>query len=380
MQRGFVFLFLVWMDCCAAFGAGPAARRPVVVGYVYPHDALIQPGEMDARKLTRVNYAFASLRNGQLANGGASDDRNLATLVALKRQNPSLTVLVSVGGWFGSGGFSCAALTPESRAAFVQSAAAYIERHQLDGLDVDWEYPGQAGAGNRFRAEDRRNYTLLLTALRQSFDRLQKKLHRRLYLTIAAEASPEFLAHTEMERVEKIVDTVNLMAYDYYLPSSDPTTGHQAPLYTNPADPKKVSADKSVRDLEQAGVPADKIVLGIPFYGHAWRDVPATNDGLFQPGQPGPQSDEPVGEAAETLLKDGYVRSWDSVAQAASLYNPDKKIFVSYEDAQSIAAKCAYVRAHGLAGVMFWDAEDDPTGSLVDAIDAGLGLGPGAAK
>jgi chitinase len=349
----------------------------VVAAYVFPKDALIQPGDIAARKLTRINYAFASLQNGRIANGFANDDRNLAALVALKRQKPSLTVLISAGGWGRSCGFSDVALTRQSRAVFIASVDDYVSRHELDGLDIDWEYPGIPGASKNFRPEDRQNYTLLLMELRQSFNKLEKRLHRRLYLTVAAGAFSNFLAHTEMNKVARIVDTVNLMAYDYY-DSDDTITGHHAPLFTNPADPRRISADRSVQEFEQAGVPAYKIVLGVPFYSHTWSQVPAAGHGLFQPGTP--LADGQPDATPETLLKRGFIRFWDPIASAPYLYNPETKVFVSYDDPQSLAAKCRYVLHHKLRGVMFWDYELDSTGALLDAVDAGLGVTPNARR
>lgn len=373
---------LSWLPvvACLCFSSGllaqASAHQPVVVAYVFAKDSVIQPGEIAAQKLTRINYAFANLQDGRIVTGYANDDKNLATLVALKQQNPSLTVLVSAGGWLWSGGFSDIALTKQSRAIFIDSVAEFITQHQLDGLDIDWEYPGLPGATNNYRPEDKRTYTLLLKELRQRFNPLEEKLGRNLYLTVAAGSSTEFLDHTEMKEAQRYLDTVNLMAYDYYQGSSDSTTGHHAPLFANPADPKKASADQSVREFERAGVPAAKIVLGVPFYSHVWSEVPADNHGLFQPGRP------PVGEQAggspETMLKNGFVRYWDPVASAPYLYNPEKKIWVSYDDPQSLAAKCKYVMEHKLRGIMFWDYESDSTGALLDAVDAGLGIIPGA--
>ena len=359
-----------------AFAQAPAPRH-VVVAYVFAKDSLIQPGEIAAEKLTRINYAFANIKDGRIAAGYANDDKNLATLVALKQQNPSLTVLVSAGGWLWSGGFSDVALTKESRAVFIDSVAEFITRYQLDGLDIDWEYPGLPGATNNYRPEDRQTYTLLLKELRRRFDRLEKKLGRQLYLTVAAGSSKEFLDHTEMKRVQRYLDTVNLMAYDFYQGSSDTITGHHAPLFTNPADPKKISADRSVREFEQAGVPAGKIVLGVPFYSHVWSGVSEANYGLFQPGKP-PAADAQYGGGPEAMLKNGFIRYWDPIASAPYLYNSEKKVWVSYDDPQSLAAKCKFVLEHKLRGVMFWDYEADSTGALLDAVDAGLGINSGA--
>ncbi|HVW78699.1 MAG TPA: glycoside hydrolase family 18 protein [Alloacidobacterium sp.] len=349
-----------------------AAASHEVIAYVFPQHQRLQPGDVAARKLTRINYAFANLQNGRIVNGFPEDEQNIPTLVALKQQNPSLKVLVSVGGWLWSGNFSDMALTKQSRRQFIDSVVAFIGKYQLDGLDIDWEYPGLIGAGNRFRPEDKHNYTLLLKELRDRFDREEKTGHRKLLLSIAAGASSEFLDHTEMGEVQKYVDTVNLMAYDYYEPDSDKITGHHAPLYTNPADPKKISVDQSVRDFEKAGVPAARIILGVPFYGHVWGDVPAASNGLYQPGKPVPNAFASYSSITAGMLGHGFNRYWDAASSVPYLYSPAQKTFVSYEDTESLRLKCTYVIEHNLGGIMFWDYADDPSGTLLDTIDAGL--------
>jgi chitinase len=209
---------------------------------------------------------------------------------------------------------------------------------------------------------------ILLKELRVRFDAAEKKTHHRLALTIAAGASNEFLEHTEMSKVQKYLDTVNLMAYDYYEPGSDAITGHHAPLHTPSRDPKKISGDASVRAFEQAGVPAQKILLGVPFYRHVWGHVADHEHGLFQPGLPLPKAYAPYSLIASDLLNHGYIRYWDESASVPYLYNPETATFISYEDPESLAAKCKYVLNHQLGGVMFWDYSGDPTGTLVRSI------------
>jgi chitinase len=364
-------LSIVCFCSCPALFADHAAPRPVIVAYVFPQDNPRRPGDIAAGKLTRANYAFANIKDGRIVNGFDHDDQNLAALVALKQQNPSLTVLVSVGGWLWSGTFSDMALTPKSRGIFIDSVVEYVRQHQLDGLDIDWEYPGLPGAEPHFRLEDKQNYTLLIKELRGRFNQLEKELHRRLYITVATGSSREFLEHTEMEKVQKFVDTVNLMAYDYYEPDSDSTTGHHAPLHANPADPKKASTDQSVQDYLNAGVRPEKIVLGVPFYAHMWGQVPDTNHGLFQLGKELPHGGAGLG-GPQDMMKNGFIRYFDPVAGVPYLYNPEKQIFVSYEDPESLAGKCRYVLDRHLGGIMFWDYESDPTGALLDAVNAGL--------
>jgi chitinase len=343
---------------------------PEIVAYVFPQDAPLQAGQIDARRLTRVNYAFANTANGRMVPGFSHDAANFAYLHSLKRDNPSLSILVSVGGWLWSTNFSDICLSKQSRDQFIQSAMEFLRKYDLDGLDIDWEYPGMVGAGHPVRQEDKQNFTSLLSELRMHFEQEQKRTHKKLYLTIAAGASDEYLAHTEMGKDVQYLDTVNLMAYDYYEPESDAITGHHAPLFTNPADPKKASANASVTAFEKAGVPAKKIILGVPFYGHIWGNVADHSHGLFQSGKPVPRGYAPYSLITQTMLDHGFTRYWDAAASAPYLYNFKDQVFVSYEDSQSLAAKCKYIQEQRLGGVMFWDYSSDPSGTLLTTLSS----------
>jgi len=305
--------------------------------------------------------------------GAPTDAQNFAQLTALRKSNPRLTVLVSVGGWLWSTNFSDMALTADSRRTFEDSVMEFLAKYDLDGLDIDWEYPGLTGAGHPFRAEDKQNFTSLLAELRARFDGARKKTGRRLFLTVAMGTGDDVIAQAEMQKVQRYVDTVNLMTYDYYEAGSDPTTGHHAPLFANPADPKKAYSDESVQAYEEAGVPAEKILLGVPFYGRVWGDVPGKDNGLFQPGKSIAGVNAQYSLIVSGMLGQGFKRYWDDAAKAPYLYNAEKHIFVSYEDPESLTGKCAYVRSHKLGGVMFWEYFGDPDGALLKAIDSGLG-------
>jgi chitinase len=355
------------------FGAPRTPEKLEVTGYVFTRGAALTPGQVDAKYLTRINYAFANIQGGRMVLGAPTDAQNFVQLTALRKANPRLTVLVSVGGWLWSTNFSDMALTADSRRTFEDSVMDFLAQYDLDGLDIDWEYPGLKGAGHPFRAEDKQNFTALLAELRARFDGAKKKTGRRLFLTVAMGAGDDVIAQTEMQKVQRHVDTVNLMTYDYYEAGSDPTTGHHAPPFANPADPKKASSDETVHAYEEAGVPAEKILLGVPFYGRVWGDVSDTNHGLFQPGKSIAGVTAQYSAIVSDMLGKGFTRYWDDAAKAPYLYNAEKHIFVSYEDPESLAVKCAYVRSHKLGGVMFWEYFGDSDGTLLQAIDAGLG-------
>ena len=109
----------------------------MVVAYIFPRDTLLQPGQIDARSLTRINYAFANIAGGRMVTGYRFDVENFAYLNGLKKDNPSLTVLVSVGMWLWSTNFSDAALTLPRRRILVQSVMDFLDQYRLDGLDID---------------------------------------------------------------------------------------------------------------------------------------------------------------------------------------------------------------------------------------------------
>jgi chitinase len=371
----------------AACGPPPEAgrvrmpgSRPAVIGYLFPRDGLIDPTTLAADKLTHVNYAFANVRNGRVVEGFARDAENFTILAGVRRAHPHLKILISVGGWTWSGGFSDAALTAESRRVFVESAIAFVRRHDLDGFDVDWEYPGLRGNGNVHRPEDKENFTALMAELRAALDAEGKVRKRPLLLTFAAGASTAFIEHTEMAKVQASVDFVNLMTYDFRVASVEPVAGHHSNLYDQPLDERKRSGDRTVREFMAAGVPAHKLVLGVPFYGRGWTDVAVTPSadgtpatGLYNAGKPLTGRSLNYGKlAAELVDRDGFVRLWDATARQPYLWNAATRTVICYDDPESLRVKAGYVREHGLGGVMFWEYGNDPSGALLTALDGAL--------
>ena len=144
-------------------GDASAAQDFRVVAYVAGWS---MPPSIPAGKLTHVNFAFARIdAEGRVVFQDPRFEAAIASLVQLRQRHPHLKVLVSVGGWEAEG-FSDAALTSASREKFAHSAIDFLRRHRLDGIDLDWEYPGQGVAGIKYRAEDKENFTWLLREVR----------------------------------------------------------------------------------------------------------------------------------------------------------------------------------------------------------------------
>jgi chitinase len=296
---------------------------------------------------------------------------NLTRLVELKKANPRLKVIVSIGGWMAEG-FSDAALTDASRSLFADSAVQLLRQFSADGIDIDWEYPGQGIAGIKYRAEDRQNFTRLLKMLRDRLDVASVAEGRsggdRYTLTIAS-ADREYFQHTEMDKLHVYLDWINVMSYDFFN-SLTPTTGHHAGLY--PAAAARSidrDADSSVKQHLAAGIPAEKIVLGVAFYGRGFAGVKPIGNGLRQPYERFEGAHDYAELADKFIGRQGFVRHWDDRAKAPYLWNSASRTFITYDDPQSIRIKAQYVKAHHLGGMMFWELSEDRNDELLDAVE-----------
>ena len=350
----------------------------MVVGYVAGFRNF-DFSQINASSLTHINYAFANIINGEVMFGSEGIDNtdmnadDIRALAALKKVNPDLRILVSVGGWGWSGNFSDAALSDSSRNRFAASATRFIKEHSLDGIDIDWEYPNHPGAGNTYRTEDVHNFTLMLECVRKRIDSLAAAEGRKdkYLLTIATGASEVYAANTELGPLSQYLDFINIMTYDFHHGASY-QTGHHANLHLSSLDaPDGDATDKAVELHLKAGVPPAKLNFGIPFYGRIWKGVEPINNGLYREAAT-TGAGMPYAEVLEALDNPAFTRFYDSSAASPFLWNESDSVFVSYEDVTSIAARMKYVREKGLGGVMFWEYTEDVGGKLLQAITDGL--------
>ncbi len=356
------------------------------------------PGEM----LTHINYAFgvispqedkcvlgdpvADVQKFYGANESFDHKPDLkdalhgafGQFLKLKVQYPHLKVLISIGGWNGSARFSDVALTAESRTKFVDSCInLYFRKYPgvFDGMDIDWEYPVSGGlqAG---RPEDKRNFTLLLQEFRRQLDLQGQADGKNYLLTIAAPAGPANYANLELDQIHKSLNWINLMTYDFH-GAWDSTTNFNSPLYKSSTDPSpdpvvrnQFNVDAAVQAYLTAGVPAEKLTIGVPFYGRGWQGVPDVNHGLYQPATGAAPGRYEPGVFTYSEVKANYLptyaRYWQDEAMVPWIYDPATGIMITYEDPQSVALKAEYVKANHLSGMMFWELSNDG-GELVTA-------------
>ena len=281
---------------------------------------------------------------------------------------PQVEILLSVGGWTCSGYFSQMALTKESRSSFIQSCVDVLAEYSfLDGLDLDWEYPGVArtGSGNDegcpVMGDDFCNYTLLLKELRAALD--ERFGTGKKKLTVCAGASEQILGKQDYAALHPYVDAINLMTYDM-TGSYSAVTGHHSPLYGT------VSADQAVRYLRGLGVPAGKIGIGTPLYCHGWKNVDFSGQivGASASGKNkgGNLLWKNIAAFESAAAEDGlgWHAGYDEQAQAAYLWNDDPsspyyRNFLTYESSRSLDAKLQYIQANGLGGIIVWQSGGD---------------------
>ncbi|HUP44771.1 MAG TPA: glycoside hydrolase family 18 protein [Thermoanaerobaculia bacterium] len=357
MPRVLAALLLFTTACATA--PPPPLHDYRIIAYVRGRADIPRIG---AEKLTHINYAFGYVSREGEAYIRDDAPAHLAQLNALKSKNPALKILLSIGGW-GADHFSDAALTAESREKFARSVTALVERHALDGADIDWEYPGQPGPGIGHRPEDRRNFTLMLAALRQHLgDRL---------LTIASSGGESYFANTEMETLHRYLNFINVMTYDFAGSWSE-LTGHHTPLYRSAFSPDRPAAADFIDRHLRAGIPREKIVLGVAFYGRSWKGVEAWTQPLNRPYDAYDVDLPYVRITTEHLTSGEFVRMWDESARAPYLWDQTSRRVVSYDDPQSLREKAAYVKKLGLGGVMYWEHSHDPEERLLDVLDQEL--------
>jgi len=326
----------------------------LILGYV-TDEALQGVTAEDAGRLTHINLAFGLIKDGLLDMSGLP---HIGEVERIRKLNPKLRIVLSVGGW-GAGGFSLMARTEEGRKEFANSCLREVEKYRLDGIDIDWEYPCNSSAGIDSDPSDRTNFTLLLQALRDVLgeDRI---------LSIAAGAGNYSIKDTEMDKVAAVCNYVQLMTYDIrggFLREA----GHHTNLFTNSDDRLKGSVKSSVDACHAAGVPLDRIVIGAAFYARSWSGVHAANHGFLQPAETvGTYGSGYTGLVENFINKNGFIRYWDDEAKAPFLFNGST--FISYDDPESIRHKCSYLKEQGLKGIMYWEHGCDPSRQLLSAI------------
>lgn len=303
-QASKIALIIIMAMWSASSFAQVKKKKYIVNGYVGGYRGLVNADEIDAAKLTHINYAFVNVKDSMaFLTNLKTDSTNFRKLNELKKINPDLKIIPSIGGWSWSENFSDAVLTPSSRKKFAKNSVDIVREYKLDGVDIDWEYPGMRGEeGNVYRPEDKQNFTMMFEEIRAELDKLSAETGKKYLLTAAVGGSKSFVNNTEMDKVGKILDYILIMTYDY----GGRNVSHHTNLYPSKGQEGGSSAHQSVVDFMAAGVPSNKIGLGAAFYSRSREATTTDQNGLLQASVSGSKTVAGQG-GGYTKMKDEFI-------------------------------------------------------------------------
>ncbi|KAG9120722.1 hypothetical protein FRC07_003663 [Ceratobasidium sp. 392] len=394
----------------------PQGNKPIMATYFpdWTGDAF-PPEKVDFSRFEWVDFAFSVPDANRRLTFTSDDSKDLLKRLVSAAHSHGSKVKLSVGGWTGSRQVICHAVsTDPNRREFVKNIVDMYHKFNLDGIDIDWEYPGTQGAGNnKVSPSDSAHFLTFLQLLRAQLPDSAK-------ITAATQVTPFIGSDGEplkdVSAFAKVLDWILIMNYDVWGASSSP--GPNAPLRDgchNSSQPD-ASASASIAAWIQAGLPADQITLGLPSYGYVQSssasrlvqrstrsarkedsseeeeqedDQGAGTTGMVRVKGEGEGDDggqvqfkQLISEGAIKLTDDGdyvgaggFSRMWDICSSTPYLVSKAAHQVVTYDDPQSLGMKAAFARGAGLRGVNMFDVHGD-TGdwTLTDAIRAGLGL------
>ncbi|KAF8621678.1 hypothetical protein AX15_007691 [Amanita polypyramis BW_CC] len=375
--------------------------RPLLMAY-YPDWAadVLPPEKIDFSRLDWIDFAFAFPDQNFVLTWDdpvAAPDL-LRRLVSLAHAEGK-KVKISVGGWTGSKNFSPAVATPENRQSFAQNIVELCRVFELDGVDIDWEYPGHSGdAGNQVNAQDSTNFLLFLQLLRTLLPPSAK-----LSAAVVSEPFVDSRGRpmNDMTGFSEVLDWVLVMNYDVWGSSGRP--GPNAPMYDacgNSSQPD-ASAAGAFKAWTASGFPASKVVLGLPTYGYVSKSSAAglrTRSPSLRKhaketlGDPVTVVNSDGGSEGQVLFRElvqqdvlvrdfdhqtgkvdyissgGFERMWDQCSSTPYLRSALVDQIVTYDDPDSVGLKTKFARAVGMLGINFFDLHGDtPEWDLINA-------------
>ena len=331
-----------------------AAERGTISVYVSDEN-LPKVTDDHLKMIDRLIVHFGRIAaDGHLTLDALPHLKQATTLQRIRAVNPRISLILSIGGGNDAARseFDAMVRQASTRQAFVSSVKEVLQAHQLDGVDIDWEFP---------KGSQQADLIALLRELRAA----TTTSGRQPSISMTGAPAKWYAEQNKFAEYQQYLDQIAIMTYDMRGFGSFKThAGHHAGLYTAPDDPLDQSANSAVQHYQAHGAPTNKLMIGAGWYSRRFTSVPEVNHGLHQPVG----DTQKAGEyhttydrlEREYINKNGYTRYWDDASKAPYLYNAARREFISYDDAESMKYKAEYVQQHNLQGIIVWRYLSDP--------------------
>ncbi|KAJ0984303.1 hypothetical protein J5N97_002659 [Dioscorea zingiberensis] len=350
-----ILLFLITFLSSQSLHVSTA--QSIKAAYWFPESGF-PVSSINATLFTHLFCAFADLNattnRVSIASSKAAAFSSFTSTV--RQKNPSVITLLSIGGGSSnSSTFSSMASQPSSRKTFIDSSITIARANNFSGLDIDWEFPQTA--------TDMRNLGILISEWRNAtYAEAQRSGKIALLLACAVSATPTLNSPLyPVPSMKTSMDFVNIMAYDFYAPTWYLRTSAHAAL----KDPSGgVSGSSGIDAWINAGLPANKMVFGLPYYGYAWKLSNQANHGLGAAAT-GPATG--TGIDIDGSIAFNQIKAFNQRTGAATVYNGSLVVdycysgttWIGYDDVSSVAAKVSYAKQKGLRGYFAWSVGGD---------------------
>lgn len=385
------------------------------------------PENLDYSKFDILFFAFAVPNSASGLNWDSGSQAILTRLVTSAHNSGMGTkIVLSVGGWGGSYWFSSACSSSGNRATFTNALKNAVITFGLDGIDIDWEYPNSAGAGNPYSSSDAANLLSLLSSLRSALGTSKSISAAVPHLPwLGSNGSPL----TNVSSFAAQLTYLNIMNYDVWGASSTP--GPNAPLgnLCGTSTQPQASAQAALAQWTAAGFPASKLLLGLPLYGYVSQStmqvltgslLPSSDMVLLQQSKvtsaagtsdlhflngAHPRTKEYHTDATAAATADlrswygqqipfseivksgalvkapngtygeggGFTMEWDNCSDTPYLFNVAQATVVTYDDTYSLGDKAVFAKQNGMAGCFTWSLDQDDGVTLQNVIRSNLG-------
>ena len=314
-----------------------------------------------------VNISF-----GRVTDDGLVDLSELKFIEEIMQIRKTGTRVVLCIGGYGSSckQFSDAASTAAGRTKLAQSILEAVQTYHFDGVDIDWEYPGYETG--RDVTVDRPNFTAMMAQIANTL----KSVNPDYLVTSAVPGGPWGVDRYDVSNLNDILDYIHLMTYDFHTSAK---AAHHTALYSSSNTASGCSVVDTIKVYKERGASVEKLVVGVAFYGRVYTlSGPATTaKGVGSTNVANSGSHITYTDIIRKYYNDPQVKArmiyyYDTKSCAPTIYDPATYTVISFDDPNSIDAKCQYVWNYDLAGLMYWENGEDNTDILLKAINKGM--------